>query len=88
MELTKQSLPVTYCDPEQYTPAITASSGPEPNDRHHLVITTIELQVIVSALRIARRRSFAITEVGDPHPAELDRTHEILAGVYRAIMGR
>lgn len=82
------TLPCTYDTPAPYTPAIQGSTGNAPSDLHQLLITTVELQVITSALRIAHRRSFMGQEVGDPHPAELARTREIVEALYRAIVGR
>lgn len=77
--------PITHADIP--TPMLTASTGSEPGAHHQLVITTVQFQIIVHAVRELRRRPLS-SQLRDGIPdADLLELSEGLTGLYRAVIG-
>lgn len=68
-------------------PMLTSSTGSHPGDLHQLVITTVQFQIIVHAVRELRRRPLS-AQLRDGIPdADLLELSESLTGLYRAVIG-
>jgi hypothetical protein len=66
---------------------LTASTGSDPGSLHSLVITTVQFQIIVHAVRELRRRPLE-AQLRDGIPdADLLELSEGLTGLYRAVIG-
>lgn len=87
MDTTRATYQPAITHAEIPTPMLTASTGSEPGAHHQIVITTVQFQIIVHAVRELRRRPLS-AQLRDGIPdADLLELSEGLTGLYRAIIG-